>query len=71
MRKQLKYEDSVIITLYYMEGFSDKEIGNILKLKENTVKTKEREQNKRLEILDMGGKKQWMSLIKSYIMICV
>ena len=57
MRKQLKYEDSVIITLYYMEGFSDKEIGNILKLKENTVKTKRtRAKQKIREILDIGGK---------------
>ena len=57
MRKQLKYEDSVIISLYYMEGFSDKEIGNILKLKENTVKTKRtRAKQKIREILDIGGK---------------
>lgn len=57
MRKQLKYEDSVIITLYYMEGFSDKEIGDILKLKENTVKTKRtRAKQKIREILNMGGK---------------
>ena len=57
MRKQLKYEDSVIINLYYLEGFSDKEIGNILKLKENTVKTKRtRAKQKIREILDIGGK---------------
>lgn len=56
MRKQLKYEDSVIITLYYMEGFSDKEIGDILKLKENTVKTKRtRAKQKIKDILNMGG----------------
>ena len=40
-----------------MEGFSDKEIGNILKLKENTVKTKRtRAKQKIREILDIGGK---------------
>lgn len=40
-----------------MEGFSDKEIGNILKLKENTVKTKRiRAKQKIKVILNTGGK---------------
>ena len=38
--KNLKYEDRIIIILYYVENFTDKEIGEILNLKENTVKTK-------------------------------
>lgn len=38
--RNLKYEDRMIIILYYMERFTDKEIGEILNLKENTVKTK-------------------------------
>lgn len=38
--KNLKYEDRIIIMLYYMENFTDKEIGKILNLKENTIKTK-------------------------------
>ena len=38
--KNLKYEDRIIIILYYIENFTDKEIGEILSLKENTVKTK-------------------------------
>ena len=37
---QLKKEDRTIIILYYMDRFTDKEIGKILNLKENTVKTK-------------------------------
>ena len=37
---KLKEEDRTIIVLYYMDRFTDKEIGKILKLKENTVKTK-------------------------------
>lgn len=57
VRKQLKYEDGLIIILYYMEGFNDKEIGEILKLKENTVKTKRiRAKQKIKVILDMGEK---------------
>ena len=38
--KNLKYEDRIIIILHYMEKFTDKEIGEILSLRENTVKTK-------------------------------
>lgn len=38
--ENLKYEDRIIIILYYIENFTDKEIGKILNLKENTVKTK-------------------------------
>ena len=38
--KHLKYEERIIIALFYMERFTDKEIGEILKLKENTIKTK-------------------------------
>lgn len=38
--RTLKYEERIIIILYYMEEFTDKEIGKILNLKENTVKTK-------------------------------
>ena len=37
---KLKEEDRTIIILYYMDRFTDKEIGKILNLKENTVKTK-------------------------------
>lgn len=36
----LKYEDRLIIIMYYMEKFTDKEIGEILKIKEKTVTTK-------------------------------
>lgn len=37
---KLEYKDRIIIMLYYMEKYTDKEIGEILKLKENTVRTK-------------------------------
>ena len=53
----LKYEDRIIIILYYMEGFTDKEIGKILKLKENTVKTRRtRAKQKIKNVLELGGK---------------
>ena len=37
---KLKEEDRTIIILYYMDRFTDKEIGKMLNLKENTIKTK-------------------------------
>lgn len=37
---KLKEEDRIIVILYYMNRFTDKEIGEVLNLKINTVKTK-------------------------------
>lgn len=37
---KLNKEDGLIILLYYMERYTDKEIGEILNMKENTVRTK-------------------------------
>lgn len=37
---KLKEEDRTIIILYYMDRFTDREIGKMLNLKVNTVKTK-------------------------------
>ncbi len=56
--KDLKYEDKMIIVLYYKEKFTDKEIGKILNLKESTVATKRtRAKQKLKDILEVGGKK--------------
>ena len=38
--KALSYEDRMIITLYYLERYTTKEISQILKMNENTVKTR-------------------------------
>ena len=38
--KKLKYEERTIMILYYLEMFTDKEIGKILDMKEETVKSK-------------------------------
>lgn len=40
MIKELKYEDRIIIILYYSEKYTTKEIGKILNIKENTIKTR-------------------------------
>lgn len=54
--KNLKYEDKMIIILYYMEKFTDKEIGKILNLKENTVTTRRtRAKQKIKKWLEKGG----------------
>lgn len=53
---KLKYEDRLIIILFYVEGFTDKEIGKIMKLNENTIKTKRtRAKQKIKDILELGG----------------
>lgn len=58
-----KYEDRIIIILYYMEKFTDKEIGEILKLKENTVKTRRaRIKEKMKNILKEGGQELYGSI---------
>ncbi len=60
--KNFKYEDRIIIILYYVEKFTDKEIGEILKIKENTVKTKRtRIKEKIKEILEKGGQELWIN----------
>ena len=40
MKKVLKYEERMILTLFYLEDYSIKEISKVMKLNENTVKTK-------------------------------
>lgn len=61
--KNFKYEDRIIIILYYVEKFTDKEIGEILKLKENTVKTKRTRIKEHIkEILKEGGQELYGSI---------
>ena len=38
--KSLSYEDRMIVTLYYLERYTIKEISQLLKMNENTVKTR-------------------------------
>ncbi len=55
--KNLNYNDRMIMILYYIEKYTDKEISKILNLKENTVKTKRvRAKQKIKNILKLGGK---------------
>lgn len=55
--KKLQYKDSLIMILYYMEKFTDKEIGEILTMKENTVKTRRTRAKQSIkDILEKGDK---------------
>lgn len=54
--KNLKYEDKIIITLYYMEKFTDKEIGKILKIKAKTVTTRRTRAKEKIKNWLKGGK---------------
>lgn len=56
-----EYEKRIIIMLFYMERFTDKEIGDILNLKENTVKTKRTRTVQEIKkMIEKGEKKEWM-----------
>lgn len=60
--KKLKYEDRMIIILYYVERFTDKEIGEILNLKEETTKTKRtRAKQKIKKIIEERNQEKWIS----------
>lgn len=55
--KELKYEEKIIIVLYYKEKFTDEEIGKILNKKRSTVTTKRmRAKEKIKNNLELGGK---------------
>lgn len=47
--KCLEYEERIVIVLYYMEKYTIKEISKILKMKENTVKSKLYRARKKIE----------------------
>lgn len=49
--EKLKYEEKLIIKLYYQEMYKDREIGRILNLKENTVRTKRTRAKEKLKII--------------------
>ena len=55
--KNLKYEDRIIMVLYYIEKFTDKEIGEILNLKENTIKTKRTRAKQEIKKIIKRGEK--------------
>lgn len=52
---QLKKEDRIIIYLYYYEGYSIKDIAQILEKKENTISSKLQRARKKLKVLIEEG----------------
>lgn len=57
MIKQLKYEERIIIVLYYSENYTTKEISNILRVNENTVKTRLSRAKEKIKNTYKGGQK--------------
>lgn len=53
--KDLKYEERLIIILYYSEHFTFKEISNILNINENTIKTRLYRTKEKIRINYKGG----------------
>ena len=54
--KDLNYDERIAITLFYLEGFSTKEIAKILRKSENTIKTRISRARKKLkDLLEKGG----------------
>jgi len=53
--KDLRYEEKIIIILYYAEKFTTKEIGKILHVSENTVKTRLRRAKLKIKDGYKGG----------------
>lgn len=51
----LDYEEKVIIILYYDNGYTTREISKILKMNENTIKTKLRRAKGKIKIKIEGG----------------
>ena len=56
MMKPLKYEDRIILLLYYGQSYTIKEISTILDMKENTIKTRLSRAREKLKNIDKGGK---------------
>lgn len=55
--KDLKYEERIIIILYYMENFTLNEISKILNVNENTVKTRLYRAKEKIKNMYDGGVK--------------
>lgn len=56
MIKQLKYEERIIIVLYYGEKYTTKEISNILSVNENTIKTRLSRAKEKIKNTYKGGR---------------
>lgn len=56
MIKNLKYEERIIIVLYYGEKYTTKEISKILNINENTIKTKLSRAKGKIKSTYKGGK---------------
>lgn len=56
MIKELKYEERIIIVLYYGEKYTTREISKILNVNENTIKTRMARAKEKIKNTYKGGK---------------
>ena len=55
MMKLLKQDEQIILTLYYVSGYNTKEISKIVKINENTIRTKMMRAKNKLKNIYEGG----------------
>ena len=55
MLEPLKYDEKLIIVLYYTQKYTTKEISNLLKIKENTIKSKLARAREKIKTEYKGG----------------
>ena len=53
--RELKYKERIVIILYYLCGFTTKQIGKILRIPESTVKTRMNRARRKLKNTFKGG----------------
>ena len=61
--ENLKYEEKIAITLYYLEGLSTKEISKILKQPEATIKTRISRSKEKIKRTLKWREEEWINLI--------
>ena len=55
--KGLSYDEKISLILYYLEGFTTKEIGLILKVPESTIRSRNSRALQKLRKIYEGGRK--------------
>lgn len=55
LMKILNYDERIAMTLFYLEGYTTKEIGKLLKTNENTIKTRIKRAKEKIKNRYKGG----------------
>jgi len=62
LMKILNYDERIAMTLFYLEGYTTKEIGKLLKTNENTIKTRIKRAKEKIKNRYKGGIKIWKEI---------